>query len=367
MDEAGNEIVDSTSETVEGTTPTIEAPEQTSSEPVAPLEAQPTATNEQDANKQDVLDQLIASKYKGDRSAFVKGLYENWNSNSSLNKKLELLEARLAERQQPEPEPLETNEDYSSLKEEITVLDSQLAGNDATRKSILASFNSLQMEIATLDGKIGASQDPNAKSHFEFLKWQKNQEKRQLESSWNQSYKDDASINREKKLITRQLREVEKAITSSRTQQQQQYQEDARDQESFLQDFGSAVDAVCQEKGIATDSDTRSYLYETIKAQAAIYLVAQLKKDPNYTLDPFEYVKNGADAYFRASGFNAKQAFQQVSQQKLAATKSTVGKPTLNTPPGKPNSSIPKFKSGEEAREWTLKRMEQIGSKPRQA
>ncbi len=367
MDEAVSES--------EGTVDTsVESPsseggqEQVSPELVATSETeQPQATQEQDSNKPepDILQQLIDSKYKGDKAQFVKGLHEGWQSTASLAKELKELKAQLTQQRetQTKPEPLETNEDYSALKDELTVLDSQLKSNNDTRKQILGSFNSLNQELAILEGQIRATQDPNAKNALAFERWQKQQEQKSLESAWNQTFKEDQAAQREMKLLNRQLKEVEKSITQSRTQQQQQWQEDVREQQSFLQDFNSAVDAICEEKSIAADSPTRNFLYETVRAQAVYHLTTS----KGQAIDPFEFVKKQADAYFAASGLNTKQAFQQQTAAKLAVQKPVGTKPSLNNvaPQKKPTGNSPKFKTGDEAREYAMKQLQIVGSKSR--
>lgn len=357
-------VVNSTStESVESPS-TPEVMEQAGSDVVASdSSSTPQATAEQEANKvvePDILQQLIDSKYKGNRAEFVKGLHEGWQSTAALAKKLEKLESQLSQtKSQAPPEPLENNEDYSALKSEITVLDNQLKANDSTRKQILGSFNSLNQELAILEGQLRATQDPGQKNALAFEKWQKQQEQKQLESAWNTTFKEDMAAQREIKLVNRQLKEVEKAINHSRTQQQTQWQEDAREQQGFLQNFNSAVDAICQEKGIAADSTTRNYLYETLKAQAFYHL----SSSKGQAIDPFEFVKKQADAYFVSSGLNTKQTFQQQTAAKLAVQKPVASKALPNVAPQK--GQPPRFKSGDEAREYALKRLQAVGSKTR--
>jgi chromosome segregation ATPase len=296
------------------------------------------------------LQKIIDSKYQGDEDKFADAIWQSYNSTAAIAKELAELKAGLIKQHEVEAkeEPLDTNEDYKELTEEITALNSDLESNQKERDSWLKEYNELQFKNAKLDGQFEIASPEQRQILAQ--KIDKNLSRIELlKEKWNSSNKSDREIQRSLKTLESQRKQVEARIKESKAKQSQQWKEDLKEQQSFLKSFNSEVDEAIKAYGVPTDTKFREKVYKLVKAEAVSYLTA----NPTESL-PEDFVAKSVDEYFDTIKFSKATQFKEMSKAKVE----TLSKPGAPPTQLKSSTGMPKFKNGAEAREWVRKQVE---------
>ncbi len=346
---------------VDAPEPEVESPstgeEQTSQSASSEKEAsdaEPESNEEQSpeaGGKTSKLQKLIDSKYGGDEDAFADALYNQWNSSSTLHKELKELKNFISElKQAPEKAPsIEEHPDHQWLKSELTALDEESSAIEASRTELRSDFNATQGELHALEGQLRVVADEAERRDIKNAQRDAEARLKSIKRDWAQLQKDEARITRDRSRLDRQKKQIEGSLQESRAQQKVKEQEDIQEQESFLADFNKAVDLAVEDKGIDTDSKIREHLYQTVRAEAIVYLQSL----PNGVgILPADFIQKRAEAYFEVHNIAKKANFSAMSKAKVAVS----GKPALSKIAPKPVDR-PKFKNGEEAKAWVAKQV----------
>lgn len=307
------------------------------------------------------LQKIIDSKYGGDSDKFADALYEQWNSSAKLATELKELRSFIEEQKQakdapqPEPEPsIQEHEDYKALQTEIAALDTDIAANETNRKTIIKNYNGIKDQIQLIRGQLAVANDPALEAKQEALE----AKLEQLNEKWDRTFKEDRTIEREKKLLAKQLKQVEISLAEDRAKQKTKWQESLQEQADFRSAFNSAIQDSATHRGIASDSKIRQHLQETITAQAIVYLQSGKGELPD------DFVQKQTEAYFDVHGLAKKANFTELSKQKAPVVQQAPKAPSAAIG-STPNKVVPPKKmTADEARKWVEKKATEL-SRPR--
>lgn len=242
----------------------------TESEPTAQGDA---AVEGDGKPKQDPVEEFIAKKYGGDRSKFVEGLWNLQNSGAANYKELQelkkILSERLPEKAHDEPaiDPLETTDDGTWLKQQLTAVDSGIAEAQSEQQHVLQGLAALRERTAEIRGELKKADDFDKSA----LRQELAQVQTQLtgaEDRWRSLEREKGRSSMEKQRIALQIKKLQ---TDFREQQQATKLVEAqnkREAAQFVDEFRNVSDAVCEANGIPQNSKLRGLIYNAFVQEA---------------------------------------------------------------------------------------------------
>ena len=284
-------------------------------------------TEEQKATSPDALQQLIDSKYGGDRAKFIEGLHEQWQSSAKLHKEIESLRQQLST-PAPVEEPIE-HPDIPWLSQEIAALDAEANTNKATQTQLITQGNTKQAEILQLKGEMRRADDMD-KEALQAKIDRAEAALDRLAERWKDLDHRNRRIEHEKRDFNRQKQLAEREVAAYRAEQVQLERDDQAYQAGERKIFNEAVDLSAAEYQLAAGPQ-REHMREVIRAEASLHLRSLPEGSP--AIDLAAFVKARADVYANMMKLSKKTEFQQLTKDKLATTRPPVSKPGNSGPP----------------------------------
>lgn len=307
-------------------------------------EKQETKT-ETSAEELDPVNELIKSKYKGDKKAFIDGLHESWKSNAQMAKRLEELEEKLANSSE-ESTPVKSP-DLDLLSQEIADFEEDIKANEEKKSRLVARGSEIKEKISELKGEKKRADELDAKEIEKEIQTKSDLLDDLLEK-WEALRDKNKKLNLEKAKATRKLDLLKETLEESKKSNNNSSKEQTKVAEQrVLDEFEHAILSEMKENKLSVDDGEEvAYFYNLVKAEITHYLRTLPKDHPEYIngTDIPAFVKKSMAVHAKRLG---KGSLEKLTKEKLNASGS---KATTNTPNPQPNKFVPKSDKA-----WDLK------------
>jgi hypothetical protein len=290
-----------------------------------------TTEPEQTTAPADPIEQLLNTKYGGDKEKMVNGLHETWRSGAELAKINKELQAKLDAIEQKlgmagtttpastpaTPEPVVAPE----IQENIKWFDQEIASlakeseTAATRQNELVTLGrTLQTSLLREEGKLEIADDLDKAG----IEARINQIKAEI-NAHAQEWRSLENRKRESEYNTRKYkldkRDAESRLAYAKEQEAEKQRLVGVQQETILRQFFVDFAEGAAEAGIPEDQDVRNHLVNIVRAEAA-YVLSNMA--PGQPFDLKAFTKARVAAHAKVFGFAGRAEFKQVSREKLA-------------------------------------------------
>jgi hypothetical protein len=222
----------------------------------------------------DPLEELIASKYGGDRAAFLQGLYHLQNSTASVHRQVEELKAREAAR---DAAPKPSLDELAASQPDIQQIDNQLAAIEqasgvlaANQRSIIEASVQLDAEINRLTGKSELADDYDKKLILQEINQLKGQ-KGALEHEYRSMHLQTTQFGIAKDNLLRTRQQELSHLQRRLGEEEKQSAEVSQFHEQTRSEFAGALNEELKAAGI-TDPEDKKFLAEYVHGRTLAHI-----------------------------------------------------------------------------------------------
>jgi len=264
----------------------------------------------------DLVQKIIDSKYKGDRNAFVKGLYEQWNSSSRMAREIEDLKKLVAERPTQTATP-ESDQDIQWLTNRSQALDWHQQNNQVRQNQIVTEIDDLRQKAAMAAGRIEASDDDGYKAKQERIKDTYDRQLQDLRREWNDLKKANFEFDREKFSVSRLLAEKNRLYEKPVQRQEQTPPDQEKWSVSQVESFETTVFEVGLNAGLMPGTPEFDEFLENVRAKVVYEHYKHSGEDGLSDADNEKLVRSAATK--ELTKYKTTQ-FKEFSAEKAQAT-----------------------------------------------
>lgn len=289
----------------------------------------------------DPLDELINTKYGGDRKKFVNGLHEGWQSSSRLHDELKAtkgelaqLRAMLSESSEPD-EPVDSHPDVQRVVSQISAVDANITKSNGRINQILTEAEKLNRTIASAQAKIDANPD-DFRASIDLSRADSRLAVLQQEYSSLESRIEDLKARKDELAFSKT--QAEQRANASKQENRRQQLEIQRLQQQENDSFYGAIAA--EAAALNLGEEDAEYFASVIVGE----LTAHLNRDrgrPRLTpAELADFAKGRAAAFAKFHKLRTGSDFASKSKQKVAASRNPAApkpaaqpRPAVQSPP----------------------------------
>jgi hypothetical protein len=294
------------------------------------------------------LKSLIDTKYGGDQAKFLQGIYEGWNSTTSIAKELHALRQKVEAVPERQPEPAELVPMVGVIEKQVTALDTRITRANEGRNQILLDANKINMEIARKQGEASRLSDAYDKASVEEQISRLEERKLSLQEKFNSYGEQLGDYEGQKSELQARLDEAVSYAESLRANRQSDAAESSKFRQTTLNEFVGAVEAEAQKLGIPSGSRAYNRMARAIHLETHAYLNS-LGPEAD-AIDISAFVSARAKEYSEDVGLTSKQLAREKIQATTKAASPLSGPLSARVAAASKTSPAPK--SAAEARAW---------------
>lgn len=262
----------------------------------------------------------LLAKYGGDKEKMAAAYWEQANSTSRLWGKLQGIEEYIKGQQKPptvdeeklvaeDPSVKALAADYNDTYAEVQAVARQ-------QDQQIKQFGALEKEIAKLQGKLEATQDPDVKGDIRAELSEKLGDQKSVRADIANSQREVRALNQRLKDLKSRYADAEARAKDQVSRQRQSELEQRAAAQETRREFADAMRKEAQAYGISIESKQYQVLFETINDRIYTYLSRLPNGAPGIDMDAA--VKHLMGEY--AEALDLKSKFKKASDTKRDAT-----------------------------------------------